>query len=279
VNRWLVRFGYDGRPFGGWARQPGLRTVEGELLRGTVDYRAPGTGIAVASRTDRGVSARANALILQSPLEARPLLRALNGIAPEIFCTAATSVGEGFRVRRADRRIYRYFERAPSEALERWRTAGRRFSGEIDVRSLGRGLPTAEAVWRTVERVNVRPKRGGLIIEVRAPSFVWGMVRKMVAAMRAYAAGNLDLARLEAALRGERRLALPMAEPEPLVLWTVEFPVRWKHRWNGPTRAQRAYRERIASGLWARAEVLASWPTTAGAATPDVGPAGPARRR
>ncbi|MHB1243924.1 MAG: tRNA pseudouridine(38-40) synthase TruA, partial [Gaiellaceae bacterium] len=48
---------YDGTGFRGWARQPGERTVEGEL-REALDAVYPGwKGLAVAGRTDTGVHA------------------------------------------------------------------------------------------------------------------------------------------------------------------------------------------------------------------------------
>jgi tRNA pseudouridine38-40 synthase len=50
---------YDGTSFSGWAVQPGLRTVEGEL-RGALDALFPGwSQLAVAGRTDAGVHALA----------------------------------------------------------------------------------------------------------------------------------------------------------------------------------------------------------------------------
>src|SRR4051794_31690100 len=48
---------YDGTPFAGWARQPGERTVQGELERALgVILRGPVT-LTVAGRTDAGVHA------------------------------------------------------------------------------------------------------------------------------------------------------------------------------------------------------------------------------
>ena len=48
---------YDGTAFAGWARQPGHRTVQGELERGLeILLREPVT-LTVAGRTDRGVHA------------------------------------------------------------------------------------------------------------------------------------------------------------------------------------------------------------------------------
>ena len=48
---------YDGTDFRGWAAQPGLRTVEGELRGLSARCTTPSTSLAVAGRTDTGVHA------------------------------------------------------------------------------------------------------------------------------------------------------------------------------------------------------------------------------
>ncbi len=268
TTRWLVRFGYDGVAFHGWARQPGLRTVEGEILgglvrRGIVD--AVGTAsLNVASRPDRGVSATGTALTLTSPRAGPVLLRCLNGLSSELFFTAATPVPEEFPVRSARRRVYRYFEPAASHDLERWQATARLFVGLLDVRSLGRGLSSAAPVERTVESVRVERIGAVLCVELRAPSFVWGMVRKIVAALREVDAGRLASARLAAALAGRERLTLPLAEPEPLVLWNVEYGLPWEHRWTGPNRRQARRARELRTALLARAEMLGALAEAAG---------------
>lgn len=253
--RWLVRFGYDGSAFSGWARQPGRRTVEGEIRRGLAKlgkgFEGASGYLAVASRTDRGVSARANALALESDLAGPDLLRALNGIAPEIVCTAAAPVEAGFRVRSAVRRTYRYYEPSAGHDPDRWRAASRAFRGTVDARSLGRALPLDRPVWRTVESVTVTDEGPILRVEVRAPSFVWGMVRKIVAAMREVDAGRLTLTRLRRALAGDERITVPIAEPERLVLWEVEYGRPWPFVLPGRSRHQERWwrTEQIASEL------------------------------
>jgi tRNA pseudouridine38-40 synthase len=243
MSRWLVRFGYDGAGFAGWARQPGLRTVEGVLREGIprvgVAPTTEAAGLAVASRTDRGVSARGNALSITSALPAAGVLRALNGVAPDIFFTAITEVPLGFSARAAAVRWYRYFEPAEGHHIRRWREAAAKFQGEIDVHSFGRDLPPDRPAVRTIDSVQVhRSGSRWLVIDVRAPSFVWGMVRKIIAALRKADDGTLGLPRLVGALRGEHRLTLPLAEPEGLVLWEVAYPLRWTREWAGPNRAQ-----------------------------------------
>jgi len=258
--RWLVRFGYDGTVFAGWARQPGLRTVEGELqaalsragLRGGEGSR----GLDVASRTDRGVSARANALSLTSDLPAPALLRCLNGFSPEIYFSAAAAISDQFRVRAATRRIYRYFEPSPEGGPVRWRRAARHLVGEIDVRSFGRGIPPDKPCWRTVESIKIARADRGVVVEIRAPSFVWGMVRKMVGALHEYGSGRLPLRRLQAAALGRGGVNLPLAQPEGLVLWDVEYPLAWEYAWIGPNHRQTDWARMVHRGLWTRTQVV-----------------------
>jgi len=261
-HRWLVRFGYDGADFAGWARQPRLPTVEGTVRDGIRSRRVVPPGapvrVEVASRTDRGVSARANVLALGSGLGAAELLHRLNAISPKLMFTAATEAPAGFRVRRALRRVYRYFDPRPLERSSLAFRAGELLVGSVDARSFGRGFPAASPHWTTLESLHLRPEPGGLMIEVTAPAFVWGMVRKIVGALREVDAGRLSLERLEAAARGRSRLTLPLAEPEGLVLWDVEYPLRWEFRWAGPARLQERYLTGARKELWRRSRVLAA---------------------
>lgn len=265
TTKWLVRFGYDGEGFAGWARQPGRRTVEGTLREGIprvgVASSAEAAGLTVASRTDRGVSARANAMVVRSDLPGPAVLRALNGVAPDIFCTAVVAVEEGFSPRSAIGRWYRYFEPSEGWHLSRWRSGAARFRGDIDARSFGRGLPVDRPVPRTVEAVEVhRAGRGWFVIDVKGPSFVWGMVRKIVAALRAVDDRSLSLEDLDAALGGHRRLTLPLAEPERLVLWEVRYLTPWAEEWTGPNRAQSRHLRRVVTHARLRSTIGAQLP-------------------
>jgi tRNA U38,U39,U40 pseudouridine synthase TruA len=191
-------------------------------------------------------------------ISAVPLLRRLNAISPELFFTAAAPIPPEFRVRAATRRVYRYFDPSPAVDPDGWRRAARLFQGPVDVRSFGRGIPARSPQWRTVESVVVEPIGDGQRIDVRAPSFVWGMVRKIVGALREVDQGRLPLSRLEAAIAGKARLTLPMAEPEGLVLWEVEYPLEWETPWGGPNRHQASFARTTRDGLWRREEVLAA---------------------
>jgi len=259
VTRWLVRFGYDGSPYSGWARQPHAVTVESEILGGVVRSgvasSASGAQVEVASRTDRGVHARANALTVTSEFSESRLLRALNGISPNLFFTAARAVPASFSVRTARQRWYRYFDPSEGVDLDARRRAAQLFHGYVDVRSFSAGHPSSTPVWRQVESVTVRAGRGVPWIDLRAPSFEWKQVRKMVAALREVDRKALTLERLAEAIEGRRRLALPLAEPEGLVLWEVAYDPPWPalprargepFGWRGGIGARRETRQRLA---------------------------------
>jgi tRNA pseudouridine38-40 synthase len=195
----------------------------------------------VASRTDRGVSARGNALALTSSLPGPALLRALNGVAAEVVFTDARVVEENFRPRAAVSRTYHYLEEAPVGPVAAYREAAAAAVGDIDVRSFGRGLPGGRPIVRTVSRFEAKALGRGLVLEIEAPSFVWGMVRKLVASVRNVVAGELDVATFRSALSGRRRLTLPLAEPEPLLLWEVSYGVPWTVHATTLADRQRAY--------------------------------------
>jgi tRNA pseudouridine38-40 synthase len=97
---------YDGTDFHGWATQPGLRTVCGELARAL--ELAP-AALRVAGRTDAGVHAAANVASVE--VERALPLGALNGrLPPDLAVTEATEAGPEFDAR-ADARARSYVYR------------------------------------------------------------------------------------------------------------------------------------------------------------------------
>jgi tRNA pseudouridine38-40 synthase len=102
---------YDGSGFRGWARQPGLRTVQGELETALATVLREPVELTVAGRTDTGVHALGQVASFERASEApADLMRRLNGLAPDdVAVTAAALVPAGFDARRdAKARSYRY---------------------------------------------------------------------------------------------------------------------------------------------------------------------------
>jgi len=103
---------YDGTGFHGWARQPGKRTVEGNL-RDALDEVFPAwEGLAVAGRTDAGVHALgqvASVSVAGGPPPER-VPDALNAVLPEeLAVLEAAAAAPDFHARFSARsRSYRY---------------------------------------------------------------------------------------------------------------------------------------------------------------------------
>jgi tRNA pseudouridine38-40 synthase len=103
---------YDGTAFSGWAAQPGLRTVEGEV-RAVLDRVYPRwDGLAVAGRTDAGVHALGQVASFEADGGPPPerAAHALNGVLPDdVAVVASEEAPEGFNARfSATGRSYRY---------------------------------------------------------------------------------------------------------------------------------------------------------------------------
>ncbi len=114
---------YDGSGFSGWSRQPGLRTVQGELEAALLTaLRVPVT-LTVAGRTDTGVHALGQVAGFETDAELpAELARRLNGITPrDIAVLEAAPAEDGFDARRdAVSRSYRYrlLARGPRSPFE-----------------------------------------------------------------------------------------------------------------------------------------------------------------
>jgi tRNA pseudouridine38-40 synthase len=102
---------YDGSGFRGWARQPGQRTVQGELENALATVLREPVDLTVAGRTDTGVHALGQVASFETAAEPpEDLTRRLNGLAPDdVAVTSAEVVADGFNARHnAKSRSYRY---------------------------------------------------------------------------------------------------------------------------------------------------------------------------
>jgi tRNA pseudouridine38-40 synthase len=118
---------YDGSGFRGWARQPGLRTVQGVLEAALEQVLREPVLLTVAGRTDTGVHALGQVASFSTEAPLPPdLARNLNGVTPEdVAIRRAEPVAEGFDARRDARSrsyLYRVATGRPASPFERGRS-------------------------------------------------------------------------------------------------------------------------------------------------------------
>jgi tRNA pseudouridine38-40 synthase len=229
VVRLRLDLGYDGSDFSGWARQPGLRTVQGEIEQalGRILRLGEPPMLTVAGRTDAGVHARGQVAHVDvadealaeldgnraGPLGAderlAALLRRLGGVlSPDVRVFRVTVAPEGFDARfsaMSRRYAYRVSDAVGGvDPLRRqevvWHNrpldvdvlnaAAARLLGEHDFAAFCKKREGATTI-RELQRLDwVRDGDGVLVATVVADAFCHSMVRALVGSLLAAGDGR-----------------------------------------------------------------------------------------
>lgn len=263
VVRARLSFSYDGTDFAGWAVQPKLRTVQGEmeaaLARVVRPQQAP-PRMVVAGRTDAGVHARGQVAHVDIDRAAwkrlpgrakrtpeRALRERLSGVlSPDIVVTAADVAPEGFDARFSAlgrRYAYRIDDSGTPDPLRRryvaaWgahvdvdalNAASRTLAGLRDFAPFCRAREGATTIRELAEfswrRVEDGADAGLVVATVSADAFCHSMVRSLVGAVLPVGEGRRDLDWLaEVAAETERSQAVRVAPANGLTLEHVDYP-------------------------------------------------------
>lgn len=253
---------YDGTDFAGWAAQPGLRTVQGELegWLGNVLRLAEPPRLTCAGRTDAGVHARGQVAHLDLPddldpatlvrhdtagldlptLVARRLRRALPAdvvvtrvsVAPEGFDARFSALERTYRYRLADagsspdplarRHVVAWPDALDADAMN---AAARPLLGLHDFGAFCKAREGATTIRALNALGTTRGDDGVLVTEVRADAFCHSMVRALMGALVAVGSGRKDLAWLEGLVDSPVRAGdNRVMPPHGLVLEHVAYP-------------------------------------------------------
>ncbi|HIZ98933.1 MAG TPA: tRNA pseudouridine(38-40) synthase TruA [Candidatus Janibacter merdipullorum] len=250
---------YDGTDFHGWAAQPGLRTVEGELTEAlTRVMRLPEPArVTVAGRTDAGVHARGQVVHLdldpadldrargrsdRTPLAA--LETRLRGVLPgDVVVRSAAEAPEGFDARfSATSRRYRYLvadDPATLDPLRRREVVGLRAPLDVEAMNAATrhllGLRNFAAfckkregatTTRTLLRYDWRRREDGVLeAVVLADAFCHSMVRALIGALVPVGAGERGVEWPEQVLtEGVRDPRVKVMPAHGLCLMEVSYP-------------------------------------------------------
>ena len=226
-GRVAVKFAYDGTRFMGSQRQPGVRTVEGELIAALVKIGAMTSPeqdrFQVASRTDRGVSALGNVFAVDTDFRRQELLAALNASCRDVHCYALADVLDSFSPRRAKGRWYRYHLPYRGQDISLMRACAGEFQGRHEFRLFCKS--EGRVTTRTLDSASLSLDGDTVVIDLRAREFLRNMVRRIVSALDQVGQGRATLEEVRSALLGSGR-TLGLARPEGLFLMDVDHGLR-----------------------------------------------------
>jgi tRNA pseudouridine38-40 synthase len=252
--RFRVDLAYDGTDFAGWAKQPGLRTVEGDLVKmfekvfgkSKTDF-----DMRVAGRTDSGVHAKHQVCHLDIPQKrlsriGRDPLNAfrLNTlIADDLIILDIHQITSDFDARfSALGRRYRYtivdpeFKKDPMlvrYALTHKRVldvalmnlAAKELIGLKDFAAFCKPRAGASTI-RNLTTFEVSRDPGGLItIDIHADAFCHNMIRSLVGSIMAVADGRLSIQDLiHVQKSGKRANKFKTIDAKGLSLESIDYP-------------------------------------------------------
>lgn len=254
----VLKIGYRGAGFSGYAEQEGQRTVAGEVRRALETLLRRSCDLTCAGRTDAGVSALAQYVSLpvyaeELDREPRRLWRSLMAMTPEdVSIRGLYKAAPGFSARfDAMARMYRYRMACGNAQpvlawdhawwlrstldVDRMDAAARALVGEHDFRSFCKVSSAQKLVEdgrstsRLLTRVEVREMREAgedlVVVDVEGNAFLHNMVRIMVGTLVEVGRGNRPVEWVGRALAAcDRRAAGPTAPAKGLVFEGVRYP-------------------------------------------------------
>lgn len=252
ANSIALTVAYDGSGFAGFARQPGLQTVQGSIEAACATVMRRGVETTGAGRTDSGVHALGQVVSFEAvggEPDAARLRRSLDALTPPgIVVREVRLARPGFSARfDATGREYRYrLIAGPVPPLflarfawhvghgldvEAMQSAAAALVGEHDFRSFCvTGSALGQRTVRRLDRVEVsREAHLGeecVTVRVVGNAFLHSMVRVIVGSLVDVGAGRRAPEWLAEALHARDRAAAgPTAPAQGLTLWRVEYPV------------------------------------------------------
>ncbi|MGH2573920.1 MAG: tRNA pseudouridine(38-40) synthase TruA [Actinomycetota bacterium] len=235
---------YDGTGFHGWARQPGVRTVQGVLEEALGRMLRQPPRLSVAGRTDAGVHAEGQVASFAAPAGTDParIQVALNAmLGPEIVVMGAEVAPETFDARHsATGREYLYrmdtgplpdpftarfvWHRPARLSLPRMRAAAHTLVGEHDFASFCRAPKLPSGAVRRLIRLAVSARDDRVEFRALADGFLHQMVRSVVGTLVAVGEGKIEPQAMADILSARSRSAAgPVAPPQGLSLVRVLY--------------------------------------------------------
>jgi tRNA pseudouridine38-40 synthase len=235
---------YDGTDFHGWQRQPGLRTVQGEVESALEQLTGARPSCNASGRTDAGVHALGQVVQFTTVSRLAPavIARALNASlprdvrvldaveVPQAFHATLDALSKCYRYVIDNRPIARPFLRRHAWHVpwrldvDAMRRAAQSLLGRHDFRSFETEWPNRTSSVRTLFDAAATRDGDTVNVEVEADGFLYNMVRTIAGTLMYVGKGKRSVAWVAEVLAArDRRAAGPTAPPQGLYLVGVRY--------------------------------------------------------
>ena len=234
--RVAIKFAYDGRIFYGYARQPKLQTVEGELINSLIKLGiikdTKESNFKSASRTDKYVSALGNVVSFNTKKPIKDILQILSNESKLIIFFGIKKVEPEFNPRFAKLRQYRYYLKINNLNIEKIISTASCFTGEHDFTKFTK-LESFRNPIRNIENIVFTMKDDLMIIDFYAQTFLWHQIRKIMSALIKVGSGKLEKKEiLDALNKPDKQVDFGLASAYPLILVDIFYNFKFKYEKN-----------------------------------------------
>lgn len=228
-----VKFAYDGSKFNGYARQPKLKTVEGEVIKALTKHSfIEDTSKSVfrsGSRTDKRVSALSNVISFTTDASKKSVLQKLSDEFSNIIFYGIKQVESDFNPRYAKMRWYRYYLSRDDLDLDGILATAACFTGEHNFSNFARIEPFRDPV-RTIDNIVFSDNEDFLIIDFFAQTFLWHQIRRIVSAMLKVESGKFEREQIvEALCNPDKKVDYGLAPAKPLILKDIIYDFNFEY--------------------------------------------------
>ena len=225
--RVALKVAYDGESFHGYARQPKLKTVEGDIIDSLIKtsyIENPKDAVfRSASRTDKGVSSFGNVVAFNTEKNIKNLLKECNEELDDIIIFGIKEVDVDFYPRFAKQRVYQYYLKKHNFKLQAILSTVKLFIGMHNFSNFARIEPFKDPE-RTIEDIKLVESSDFYILEFYAQTYLWHQIRRTISAIIKVEIGKISQKDIKNALNcPEERVDFGLADSAPLILNDVLY--------------------------------------------------------
>ncbi len=231
--RIAVKFAYDGKQYQGYARQPHLKTIEGEIIKALFKHgfieNTKESYFRSASRTDKGVSALGNVIAFNTKSSKNIIIKELNDELTDILFYGIKDVEPDFFPRYAKYRSYRYYLKNKNLNMDRILSVAGVFAGTHNFTNFAK-LEKYKDPVRTINNIIVTNQGDFFVLDFYAQTYLWNQVRRIVSSIQKLGNGKIEKKQIIEALHNpDKKIDFGLSPSKPLILRDILYDFEFEY--------------------------------------------------